>query len=33
MIKETEIVCSPEQHEDQAVLQRLAAAALKISPN
>src|ERR1700759_938114 len=32
MIKETEIVCSPEQHEDQAVLQRLAAAALKISP-
>ena len=32
MTKETEIVCSPEQHEDQAVLQRLAAAALKISP-
>jgi uncharacterized FAD-dependent dehydrogenase len=32
MIKETEIVCSPEQHEDQAALQRLAAAALKISP-
>src|SRR6201992_2727159 len=31
MIKETEIVCSPEQHEDQAVLQRLAAAALQIS--
>jgi uncharacterized protein len=33
MTKETEIVCSPEQHEDQAVLLRLAAAALKISPN
>src|SRR6201986_2422852 len=33
MIKETEIVCSPEQHEDEAALQRLAAAALKISPN
>jgi uncharacterized protein len=32
MIKETEIVCSPEQHQDEAVLQRLAAAALKISP-
>ena len=29
MIKETEIVCSPEQHEDEAALQRLAAAALK----
>jgi len=33
MIKETEIVCQPEQHEDQAVLLRLAAASLKISPN
>src|ERR1700753_1035590 len=32
MIKETEIVCSPEQHENQAALQKLAAAALKISP-
>jgi uncharacterized FAD-dependent dehydrogenase len=32
MIKEIEIVCSPEQHEDEAALQRLAAAALKISP-
>jgi uncharacterized FAD-dependent dehydrogenase len=32
MIKETEIVCSPEQHEDKAELQRLAAATLKISP-
>src|ERR1700743_1341397 len=32
MIKETEIVCSPEQHKDEANLQRLAAAALKISP-
>ncbi|MDB5023904.1 MAG: FAD-dependent oxidoreductase [Mucilaginibacter sp.] len=31
MIKEIEIVCSPEQHEDEAALQRLAAAALKIS--
>ena len=33
MIKETEIVCSPEQHEDETALKRLAAAALKISPN
>src|SRR6195952_2780440 len=32
MIKETEIVCLPEQHEDEAALQKLAAAALKISP-
>src|SRR6201992_1112875 len=32
MIKETEIVCSPEQHEDEAALQKLAATALKISP-
>ena len=33
MIKETEIVCQPEQHEDEAVLLRLAAASFKISPN
>ena len=33
MTKETEIVCSPEQHEDETVLIRLAAASLKISPN
>src|SRR5579862_7434216 len=33
MIKETEIVCQPEQHEDEAVLKRLAASALNISPN
>ena len=33
MIKETEIVCSPEQHEEESALQRLAAAALKIPPN
>jgi len=33
MIKEIEIVCSPEQHEDEAVLLRLAAASFKISPN
>jgi len=32
MIKEIEIVCPPEQHEDVAALQKLAAAALKISP-
>jgi uncharacterized FAD-dependent dehydrogenase len=32
MTKETEIVCSPEQHEDEAILLRLAAASLKISP-
>jgi uncharacterized FAD-dependent dehydrogenase len=31
MIKETEIVCSPEQHEEEAALQRLAAVALKVS--
>ena len=31
MIKETEIVCSPEQHEEESALQRLAAAALKVS--
>lgn len=33
MTKETEIVCSPEQHEDEAVLLRLAAASLKIQSN
>lgn len=33
MIKETEIVCQPEQHEDEAVLKRLAASSLNISPN
>jgi uncharacterized FAD-dependent dehydrogenase len=33
MTKETEIVCSPEQHEDEAVLIRLAAASLKIQSN
>jgi uncharacterized FAD-dependent dehydrogenase len=33
MTKETEIVCSPEQHEDEAALIRLAAASLKMSPN
>jgi len=33
MTRETEIVCSPEQHEDEAVLVRLAAASLKISPH
>lgn len=32
MIKETEIFCSPEQHEDHTALQRLAAAVLKIQP-
>ncbi|MDB5153489.1 MAG: FAD-dependent oxidoreductase [Mucilaginibacter sp.] len=32
MMKETEIVCSPEQQKDEAALQKLAAAALKISP-
>ncbi len=31
MIKETEIVCPPEQQEDEAALKKLAAAALKIS--
>jgi uncharacterized FAD-dependent dehydrogenase len=31
MTKETEIVCLPEQHEDEAALKKLAAAALKIS--
>jgi uncharacterized protein len=33
MIKETEIVCQPGQHEDEAILKRLAASALNISPN
>src|ERR1041384_1037965 len=33
MIKEIEIVCPPEQHEDEAALKKLAAAALKIPPN
>jgi uncharacterized FAD-dependent dehydrogenase len=33
MIKETEIVCQPEQHEDEAVLKRLAASSLNVSPN
>jgi len=32
MIKEIEIVCLPEQHDDNAALQKLAAAALRISP-
>ncbi|HTK22148.1 MAG TPA: FAD-dependent oxidoreductase, partial [Mucilaginibacter sp.] len=31
MIKEIELVCPPEQHEDEAALKKLAAAALKIS--
>jgi uncharacterized FAD-dependent dehydrogenase len=33
MIKETEIVCSPEQHEDEAALKKIAASALNISPD
>jgi len=33
MTKETEIVCQPEQHEDEAILKRLAASALNISPS
>ena len=33
MIKETEIVCQPEQHEDEAALKKLAASALNISAN
>ena len=33
MIKETEIVCQPEQHEDEAALKKLAASALNIAPN
>ncbi|MGN6395745.1 MAG: NAD(P)/FAD-dependent oxidoreductase [Mucilaginibacter sp.] len=32
MVKETEIVCPPGQHEDDAALKRIAAAALKTSP-
>lgn len=31
MIKEIELVCPPEQHEDEAALKKLAASALKIS--
>jgi uncharacterized protein len=33
MIKETEIVCLPEQHQDETALKKLAAIALKISPH
>jgi len=33
MIKETEIVCQPGQHEDELVIKRLAAASFKISPD
>ncbi|HTI59215.1 NAD(P)/FAD-dependent oxidoreductase [Mucilaginibacter sp.] len=33
MIKETEIVCQPEQHGDEAALKKLAASALNISAN
>jgi uncharacterized FAD-dependent dehydrogenase len=33
MTKETEIVCQPEQHEDEAALKKLAASALNISAN
>ncbi|MBS1527892.1 MAG: FAD-dependent oxidoreductase [Bacteroidetes bacterium] len=33
MVKETEIVCQPEQHEDEVILKRLAASSLNISPN
>ncbi|MBS7567105.1 NAD(P)/FAD-dependent oxidoreductase [Mucilaginibacter sp. Bleaf8] len=32
MIKEIEIVCSPEQHEDEIALKSIAATALKLSP-
>jgi uncharacterized FAD-dependent dehydrogenase len=32
MIKEIEIVCSPEQHEDETALKGIAATALKLSP-
>jgi hypothetical protein len=32
MTKEIEIVCPPGQHEDEAVLKRLAASALNIQP-
>lgn len=32
MIKEIELVCSPEQHEDEAALKNLAATAIKLSP-
>ncbi|HVS92222.1 MAG TPA: FAD-dependent oxidoreductase [Mucilaginibacter sp.] len=33
MIKETEIVCQPGQHEDEAVLKRLVASSLNIATN
>lgn len=33
MIKEIEIVCPPERHEDEAALKKLAATALKTSPD
>ncbi|MGZ3814900.1 MAG: FAD-binding protein, partial [Mucilaginibacter sp.] len=33
MIKEIEIVCPPEQHEDEAVLKKLAASYLNTLPN
>src|SRR3569833_2451817 len=33
MIKETEIVCQPEQHENEAALKKLAASALNIPAN
>ena len=33
MIKEIELVCPPEQHEDEGALRKLAAVALKTSPN
>ena len=33
MIKETEIVCQPGQHEDEAALKKLAASSLNISAN
>ena len=33
MVKEIEIVCQPEQHEDEAALKKLAASVLKISPH
>jgi len=32
MIKEIELVCPPEQHEDEAALKKLAAVVLKVSP-
>ncbi|HVW15212.1 MAG TPA: FAD-dependent oxidoreductase [Mucilaginibacter sp.] len=33
MTREAEIVCQPEQHEDEAVLKRLAASSLNVSAN